>query len=600
MIGSGKQCAERIVHRIGCAGHERWTNPSICRFGALQYLLVFLIGVVNLVSVPLEAQTIMVTTSADETDIPSNATIEDLPGPDGVVSFREALLVSDNIAGRQTVGFQIPVEDWYLPGLFPGLCLLQGDFNWSAFDSVIVDGTTQSDFTGNTNPSGNELVLYGLTLVINGDESLVFGLDSSHVTLLGANNCTIRDNTGGMHIEAVTGSENLIRDNEADTIELSYSNFNTVISNTTTRVRISGGGGLGPATGNRIGGPKLAERNYITGWGNYGEHGEPEGTTLDLFGTSDTIIENNYIGTTPDGMAIGNQASTVGIGIFTNNDEVTIRNNLIATHAVHARGGGDYGAPIYIDGYEGANSIHIYGNTLGLNAVGEPILGGLHGIWINSNAREFSTDVRIGGLKRGYGNVIAGHVSTGILLEGDAGVPSNSGIRISGNSIYDNGEIGIDLMPNTWDFGHTDNDLLDADDGANGLQNYPAIAAATSDGHSVHVNGQLHSEPLKDYTLEFFASPDCDPTGFGQGQVFLGYSNVITDFEGNASFDVKLDFAVSDGWVITSTATQEPVGATSEFSECVPVHVLWSSCCPDRANRQSPFPQATNKFPFNN
>ena len=44
-----------------------------------------------------------------------------------------------------------------------------------------------------------------------------------------------------------------------------------------------------------------------------------------------------------------------------------------------------------------------------------------------------------------------------------------------------------------------------------------------------------------------------------------------TDAGGNAPFDVSLPVAVPEGWVITSTATVEPLGATSEFSQCVTV-----------------------------
>jgi hypothetical protein len=63
-------------------------------------------------------------------------------------------------------------------------------------------------------------------------------------------------------------------------------------------VRVSGGGQ--PALDNRIGGPILAERNFITGYGTWNSDGYPGGTTVELFDTTGTLIENNWIGTTPD------------------------------------------------------------------------------------------------------------------------------------------------------------------------------------------------------------------------------------------------------------------------------------------------------------
>ncbi|MHC5113223.1 MAG: hypothetical protein ACYTGP_02195 [Planctomycetota bacterium] len=521
-------------------------------------------------------QTIYVTTSADATDVPTTATIDDLPGPDGVVSFREALRASDNTPGHQTVGFQIPEDDWYLPDIYPGLVLLQGSFSFGAGAPVTIDGTTQTAFTGDTNPDGHELIL-PLQTYLGGDGTVVTGLHASRVEISGSGS-DIHGNTGSMYIVLYFGSGSIVHDNEAGTIKIDQSNENVIVRNTTSRVRIDGWfGGGAPATNNRVGGPDPADRNFITGWGNYGEHGVPGGTTLELFDTADTLVQNNYIGTTPDGMAIGASASTVGIGIEGMNHNLRIHDNLIATRAVGVGpvSGVIYGQPVYIQAYGGyvgiTDHVEIYGNTLGLNAAGQPLLGAVNGITVARYAQEYAHDVRIGGPAPGQGNVIAGHLSTGIYMEIAPGVPPSEGaaIRVSGNSIYDNGDIGIDLLPNTWTVGPTENDPLDADVGANWLQNYPDVAEATTYGQAVRVVGQLSTAPSNDYTLEFFASPACDATGFGPGQVFLGTTAVSTDAAGNAAFDVLLDGAVAEGWVITSTATVEPLGATSEFSACV-------------------------------
>lgn len=523
----------------------------------------------------VSGQTITVTTSADVSDVPSSATLAALPGPDGVVSFREALLVSDNERGRQTIGFAIPQADWYLSSLFPGQVLIQGSLSWSAADTVTIDGTTQTAFTGDTFPGGNEIVLYGLTLSLTGDGGELLGLHESRVTLYGSG-CDVHDNTGGMYITLHSGSGSIVHDNEAWTIALTQSDDNVVVRNTTERVRITGAGTsfAAQATGNRIGGPDVADRNFITGFGNYGEHGVPSGDCMELFYTADTLIQNNYIGTTPDGMAISNPACTVGIALYSGNDDVAVRDNLMAIHATYSGGVGRLGQEMYIELVEGGDGIEITGNTMGLNALGQPLLGGANGIWVSRYVFEEGADVRIGGAGPGQGNVIAGHGSTGVLMMNGPGIPPVGSVRLSGNSIHANDAIDVDLMPNTWTFGPTANDPLDADDGANGLQNYPQLLAAALQGASVHVLGTLDSEPLQSYTIEVFASPACHPSGFGPARLFLGTTSVFTDAAGHAAFEASFPGAPQPGWVLTSTATHEPLGTTSELSACVPVQAL--------------------------
>lgn len=508
------------------------------------------------------AQTVTVTTCSSVVDVDFfEATIDDLPGPDGLVSLREAMIATNNVPGHQTIEFAIPESEWYLPDIYPGLVLIQSSTNWSAMEPVTIDGTTQTAFTGDTNPDGWEIVLYGLTLVLNGDGSVVKGLHGSPVTAFGSGN-DIHDNTGDMYIQLYNGSGSLIHDNEAGTIKLQQSHDNVIVRNTMQRLRIWGA--AGPAVNNRVGGPDPADRNFITGWGNYGEHGVPGGTTVELSDTRDTLVENNWIGVTPDGMQIGNDASTVGIWIMNETRDLVVRNNLIAARAVGVGPalGALYGQPMFIETYGGGSGIEITGNTMGLNAAGEPLLGGVHGIWVSRLTIEDAQDVLVAD------NVIAGHASTGVLMMHGPGEVAQAGIRLAGNSIHANGEIDIDLMPDTWTFGPTANDALDADEGANGLQNFPEISSATRRGAVLRIAGKLNSEPLTEFTVEFFASPACAAVGYGPGEVFLGSRTVETDAAGQGAFDVLLPARTPLGWVVTSTATREPIGATSEFSAC--------------------------------
>ena len=114
---------------------------------------------------------------------------------------------------------------------------------------------------------------------------------------------------------------------------------------------------------------------------------------------------------------------------------------------------------------------------------------------VSGLAFEDGGSVLIGGQNPGEGNIIAGHDSTGVLMMFHPGVPAGAHVQVSGNSIYNNAEIGIDLMPNTWDFGSTPNDTFDSDLGANGLQNFPEIASAISLGTTTTIDGFLQSAP---------------------------------------------------------------------------------------------------------
>jgi len=518
---------------------------------------------------PAMAQTVTVTTSADSVDVPMGALIADLPGADGVVSLREALRVSDNEPGRQTIGFAIPEDDWYLADIFPGLVVLQGSSSFRASQPVVIDGTTQTAVTGDTNPDGHEIIL-PLQTYLNGGDTVVTGLHASRIEL-GGSGPEVYGNTGGMDIRLVLATDGYVHDNEADNINITYSSHNRVVRNVTERVRMSGLGMVSPATGNVIGGPDPADRNYITGFGNFGEHGVPAGDCIELYYTDGNTIQNNYIGTTPDGLAISNRACTTGIAVHNYNHNLFILDNLIAVDATHASGSGDYGVDIYLGLYEGGENIVIQGNTMGLNALGEPVLGGKHGAWVSANAFADAGGILVGGQNPGEGNTIAGHDSTGMLMMFSPGVPARAHVRVSSNSIYANGAIGIDLMPNTWDFGSTPNDPMDTDSGANGLQNYPVIASASSQGGATHIDGSLQSMAGQAFSIEFFSSPACDASGFGQGHTYLGTTTVTTDGSGDASFAVSLPIHVPDGSVMTATATRVASGETSEFSACLPV-----------------------------
>lgn len=516
------------------------------------------------IAVAAHAGTVTVTTVADTVDIDwQTATIADLPGPDGVVSLSEAMIATNNTPGHDTVNFAIPASQlgWCCPQ-YNGIAVFHAltGFYWRANDAVTIDGTTQTAFAGDTNPDGAEVLLYGNTFYLNVDNSTLRGLHGTAIQAGGAN-CLIEDNTGGGHVDLFGGGGSTIRNNECGTIKIDRSSDNIVVGNTAQRVRVYGGGATDEATNNRIGGPTLAERNILTGYGTWNSEGLPAGAAIHLVWTRGTLIENNWIGTTPDGLAQGNLACTMGINIESENHDVTVRDNRIAGILGHGQGphhaGQLFGWAIYFWG--STTNILIEGNTIGLDANGDPTLGSVWGVNVD-NFSFYSVDgVRL------VDNVIAGHIFDGVR------VGPTATMRLSGNAIYDNGWSGIDLIPDSFDRGVSANDALDLDTGGNGVQNYPEILTAERQGADIRFTGVLHSEASQNYTIEFFASSACDASGFGQGEVFLGGTDVTTDASGDAAFDVLVGAGVPAGWITTATATHEPVGATSEFSACVAV-----------------------------
>ena len=137
-----------------------------------------------------------------------------------------------------------------------------------------------------------------------------------------------------------------------------------------------------------------------------------------------------------------------------------------------------------------------------------------------------------------------------------------TGNAILSNSIFDNGSLGINLNPG----GVTANDVQDPDGGANNLQNFPVLLSALSNGSVTTVAGALNSTPATTFTLQFFASLSCDPSGNGEGKRLLGSTTVTTNRGGNIRFFVTVRPA-QRGEFVTATAT-DPNNNTSEFSAC--------------------------------
>ena len=566
---------------------------------------LIMLAAVGVASSSTIAQVITVTTLEDVSDTGTGVTVDDLPGADGKVSMREAVLAANNSPGAQTIAFAIPeLEFWTGDGV--ALLKLEGALWYVTGDDTTIDFSTQTVNIGDTNPDGPEVGVYGLepngwghpAIIIAADNCVIKGmgrvsLRTPSVEIQGNNNRVVACKTLGIEIGAawqepiamnnIIGGNTSEERNDLGFIDiLSWADNNTVIGNQLKSVRIAGTDFTHYPTGNRIGGPTPGERNVISGFGSIGPEGFPTGEGILLNRAQDTMIEGNYIGTTPDGMSRVSQRGPNGIEVRDSINTV-IRNNLIAglyVLGVNHAAGRTFGTAIHVNAVNADNmGVTIQGNLIGTDATGQSGILTYRGVSVAQSTGIYTLrDTLIGGTAPGQGNTIAFTETTGVVIG-----PLTVGATISGNSIHDNTLLGIDLLPWSGMGGPTLNDPFDADtNGGNAFQNYPEITDAHSDWNTLGVDGILESTPDSAYSVELFASPACDPSGFGEGDVFLGALMLTTDASGLGAFNAVFNTMIPAGWVVTATATDTATGSTSEFSPCA--SVAGGACIADLNN----------------
>ena len=267
-----------------------------------------------------------------------------------------------------------------------------------------------------------------------------------------------------------------------------------------------------------------------------------------LAGGVNTVTNNTIVDNVSDGVEANGGTNTIG-GVDAGN---TISRNFA--------GFNDAGGAI-----AGQGNI-ISGNTTdGIEIIGQGSINEIIGNIINANSgdgiaiKSDDSATAIGGVFIGAGNTISSNGGDGVS------VTDGNGSGILSNSISANTGLGIDLAP----AGVTFNDVGDGDAGPNNLQNFPVLTSAASDS-STTIEGTLNSSDFTLFRVEFFSNSACDPSGHGEGENFLGSTDVTTDGSGNAAFMVNFPAAVVLGEFITSTATG-PGTNTSEFSQCIEV-----------------------------
>jgi hypothetical protein len=336
-----------------------------------------------------------------------------------------------------------------------------------------------------------------------------------------------------------------------------------------------------------------------------------EGLVIENFGGigvvlsgADDVLQGDFIGTNASGMTA--QPNRMGVGVIGAGDVVggtsPASRDLVS--------GNDIGIGIASVAIGGpslltpeAGSV-VQGDLIGTDATGAGNLGN-----IVVGVALLGSGNKVGGTAPGQANTIAFNgqaesplnIGVGVVVVGiepSSGVPigvQSTGNLISGNSIYDNHNLGIGLLDipvstfvplmstatanipsvvanflGTVNLSPVPNAQLSSGSGPNDLQNFPVLASAVIQDGVTTVHGTLESASDATFTVQFFSDPTPDATGYGEGKVYLGQTTVATGPNGLGTFAFTTSAAVPVGQSITATAIDRN-NNTSEFSKDVSV-----------------------------
>lgn len=291
-----------------------------------------------------------------------------------------------------------------------------------------------------------------------------------------------------------------------------------------------------------------APRNFIggsaPGAGNQISGNQVVGLTIQGISAMQNRVEGNRIGTDAAGRAA---LANEGPGIY-----ITAPSNYIGSPLSGAGNitSGNRASGIHIEN-PSANGNMVQGNFIGLAADGlSPLGNDFHGIIIQLDA----SNNHIGGTGPGEGNRIG--YARMADFDGVRVLDQGVGNSIRGNAIVNPSGLPIDLGNG----GPTANDVGDADDGSNLLQNYPVLNVATG-RFAIHISGELSSRPQQTYLLDFYLTTTSN-------QLRLGEAQVATDGGGQAVFAVTFTNTLGATGTVAATATDAD-GNTSEFSPAI-------------------------------
>lgn len=498
----------------------------------------------------------------------------------GECTLRAAIEEANRHRGLDTIAFDIPgsgVQTITLNSVLPTISDRRGP--------TIIDGYTQPGSSPNTDPlysnakimvqisapkerSANGIVvtspgntIRGLAFFKLGDSIALKGSSASGNTIVGnfvgtdaagnfaastkglpGDGIAVRAgahhnsiggtaSTGDTCIGGTAAERNVISGNSFRGVALfgDGTNYNCIINNIV---------GLGPAgdkalpnhthgidvnrgsSQNQVGGTGPGERNVVSG--NMGNGVE----VSHLSTTVGNRVVGNFIGTDVTGNTGPAYALNGASGVHI---EDRVANNEIVENVI----GNNADSGVWIE--QGSTGTIVRGNQIGLSLDGSSIPNKDHGVLIVGGSS---------GSRIGPDNTIANSLVSGIVVR-HADTDRNT---ITGNSIYANRSLGIDLDP----VGSVNpNDAGDVDAGPNEQLNFPVITMATPQLVAGSVCGGC--------TVEVFRA-DRGNGAYGQGKTFVGLATA----DSGGSFVATVS-GVAEGDYVSASAT-DGSGNTSEFS----------------------------------
>lgn len=276
-----------------------------------------------------------------------------------------------------------------------------------------------------------------------------------------------------------------------------------------------------------------------------------------------------FIGTDASGtLALGNGSGLFTAGIVTTTNEHTIggptaaERNVISGnfgHGIILGGRGHWVRGNFI-GTDVSGTLPLGNQFDGVNVAGGQYSTGLGAIGANLNTLDtqclmaINSNGVVTNERRECGNRIAFNQRNGVS-------GGYNYYTFLSNAIFANGSLGLDVEL----FGQTPN-------AANSSRNFPVFTFMLREFNvqtqtfGSRVIGTLTNASSQPVTLQFFHSPACDPSNYGEGQTYLGSITL----PGNGAFSFFVPYTSG---VITATATTLNPGTprTSEFSACLPL-----------------------------
>ena len=308
-------------------------------------------------------------------------------------SLRSAIRDANDHIGADTIAFTEAMATRTisitsaLPSITDGSLTIDGDLDDDGAPDIVIDGSTTFN-TGCLTVEANDCIIVGLAIVNWGFEA---------IALQNATGCEIYSCHLGV--------------DKAGAVE-----------------QPCGGGALrlDHADGNRIGGTTADERNVMAGQLGF--------ATVAFFESNDNVFAGNYVGVTRDGAGVLRPGDNLTVSRYGLGISKSTGNTIGGTGAADRNVFAGLRMGIWLNDYSTDNTV--LGNTFGLAADGDTVLGITTGIWVS-----LTSDNTIGGTTAGARNVFVSGSDEGMPAQGIWVAPNYAGASssdCSGNRIRGN------------------------------------------------------------------------------------------------------------------------------------------------------------------